>query len=85
MAEQITLEHLRAVMDYVGKHESITNRECRVATGLGYDSSIKIFAALCALGLLKKIGEASGTKYVVATQQQSSNPKRPGYHRKLEL
>ena len=81
MAEAITLDHLRAVMDYVSQHESITNRECRVATGLGYDSAIKIFGALCALGMLKKIGEASGTKYVVA-DVRTAVPSRPGYHRK---
>jgi len=63
MAEKITLEHLRIVLDFVSQHNSITNKECRIATGVGYDSSIKIFNALCAGGMLKKSGEKSGTKY----------------------
>lgn len=64
MAEKITLKHLRTVLDYVGQHSAITNRESRVATGLGYDSAIKMFGALCALSILKKTGEGSVTKYV---------------------
>lgn len=64
VAEQITIEHLRAVLDYVSQHRAITNRECRIATGVGYDSAIKIFAAMCALGILKRTGETAGSKYV---------------------
>src|SRR5262245_22633411 len=64
VVEEIKIEHLRAVLDYVGQHSAITNRECRAATGLGYDSAIKIFAALCAVDILKRIGETSRSKYV---------------------
>jgi hypothetical protein len=53
MAEQITLEHVRAVLLFVEKNSAITNREFRTATGLGYDTAIKAFGALCAVGLLK--------------------------------
>ena len=65
MAEQIEVKHLGAVLDYVAKQGAITNRECREVTGLGYDSSIKIFGALCLMGMLRKTGAASGTKYVL--------------------
>ena len=64
MFEKITLEHVRQVVAYADQHSAITNRECRIATGLGYDSAIKIFGALCSVGVLKKTGKASGTKYI---------------------
>lgn len=64
MAEKITIEHLHAVLNYMDQHSSITNRKCRDETGVGYDSAIKIFGALCATGLLNRIGEKGGTKYV---------------------
>lgn len=64
MAEQITIEHLRAVMDFVSQNAAITNREFRGSIGLGYDSAIKIFGAMCMARLLKKSGEGVNTKYV---------------------
>lgn len=73
VAEQITLEHLRAVLDYVGQHSAITNRECRIATGVGYDSAIKIFGAMCAVGILKRTGETSGSKYVSHRENPSTD------------
>jgi predicted HTH transcriptional regulator len=72
MSEPITLKHVCAVLDYVGQHNAITNRECRIATGLGYDSAIKMFGALCAVGILKKTGETSGTKYVAQHMKKPS-------------
>jgi predicted HTH transcriptional regulator len=85
MAEEIKIEHLGAVSDYVRENGAITNRECRQVTGLSYDSSIKIFGALCLLGMLKKAGESSATKYVSNSRQETTAPKRPGYHRKIKL
>ena len=75
MAEQITLEHVRAVLLYVEQNSAITNREFRVATGLGYDTAIKIFGALCGVGMLRKTGESSGTKYVVAPSAKQNADK----------
>ena len=84
MSEEIKINHLGAVLDYVTEHGAITNRECRRVTGLGYDSSIKLFSALCSLGMLKKIGESSATKYLLGNKP-TQLPKRPGFHRKLNL
>lgn len=75
MAEQITLEHVRTVMLYVEQKSAITNREFRIATGLGYDTAIKIFGALCAVGILRKTGESSCTKYVAAPSAKQSADK----------
>ena len=84
MNERITVEHIGAVMDYAAKHGSVTNRECREVTDLSYNRSIKILTGMCALGMLRKIGINSTTKYVV-TGQQSARPARPGFHRKTYL
>lgn len=73
VAEQITLEHLRAVLDYVGQHSAITNRECRIATGVGYDSAIKIFGAMCDVGILRRTGKTSGSKYVPQRENPSTD------------
>ena len=72
MAEQVSLEHLGAVRDYVDQHSAITNRECRTATGVGYDTAIKIFGALCAMDILERTGETSGTKYVAPDLEKSN-------------
>lgn len=66
MREIITLRHLEAVLNHVGENGSITNRECRVVTGLGYDSSIKMFSALRTMGMLHRTGQSSSTKYILS-------------------
>lgn len=75
MAEQITLEHVRAVLLYVEQHSAITNREFRITTGLGYDTAIKVFGALCGVGMLRKTGESSGTKYVAPPAMEKTMDK----------
>ena len=64
MTRIIPLEFLLRVRDYVNENGSITNEECRTLLGVNYDESIKIFNAMCLLGTLKRVGKASGTKYV---------------------
>lgn len=82
--EVITMKHLRAVVDYVSKHGSITNRDCRETIGVVYNSCIKLFGALCALGILRKLGANVSTQYVIAHPQEPK-PRKPGYHRKEQL
>jgi hypothetical protein len=65
MPKLITLQHLEAVLKYVSQNGSITNREFRVITGLGYDSAIKVFSALRTIGMLHRTGQSSTTKYVL--------------------
>lgn len=81
MPSEIKVSHLQSIVDYVSQKGSITNRECRELTGLTYDDSIKMFAALCQLGILEKVGSASATKYVLP-DKRASTPPRDGYHRK---
>lgn len=83
-ADKISVEHLSSVMDFVAKEGAITNSKCRDAFGVSYNHSIRIFGALCSLGMLKKTGKLSSTEYVLGGQS-SAAPKRPGYHRKLNF
>ena len=76
----ITLKHLEMILEYVAKRGSITNRECRELTGLSYDQGIKIGSAMCMLGMLKKHGEGSVTKYV-APPTKVLLPPAEGFHR----
>lgn len=81
MSDKITVQHLQDVMDYVGQRGAITNREFRGLTNLSYNSAIKVLGVLCTLGMLKKSGTASATKYILPSSGSTGLP-RPGYHRK---
>jgi hypothetical protein len=76
----ITLKHLEMILKYVAERGSITNRECRQLTGLSYDQGIKIGSAMCTLGMLKKHGEGSVTKYILPPKKISLLPVE-GSHR----
>ncbi len=54
-----------AVFPYFSRHESITNREIRELTNISYDQAINFFNRMVAQGHLKRVGKASGTKYVL--------------------
>lgn len=81
MSDKITIQHLQDVMGYVGKTGAITNREFRGLTNLSYNSAIKVLGVLCTLGMLRKSGTASATKYILPSSGTTALP-RPGYHRK---
>jgi len=80
--EKITVTHLKKIMDYVEKNGSITNRECRALTGLSYDQGIKLGTALVLLGMLRKEGAGSTTKYVIP-ESKPEGREPEGHHRKL--
>jgi predicted HTH transcriptional regulator len=66
MTRAIPVSYLANVVDYVTKHGSITNKQCRDLCNVNYDESIKILNALCMIGALKKIGVSSTTKYILS-------------------
>lgn len=82
MPQQIKVEHLAKIMDYIEANGAITNRKCREVTKLSYDTAIKIFRGLCILGMVRKEGASSGTKYVKTEPSNYPQQKRPGFHRK---
>jgi hypothetical protein len=61
----ITLRHLQVVLDYTRQEGAITNRSFRSLTGLSYDQAIKVFHALCNMGMLQKVGDGPTTKYII--------------------
>ena len=77
---EITTKHLELILGYVSEHGSITNREFRELTGLSYDQGIKIGAAMCMLGMLRKKGEGRATKYIAAPKKVLV-PAPEGFHR----
>ena len=77
MNEPIEVRHLQALKDYVIAHGSVTNRECCKLTGLGQEGSTKAVEALCALGVLRKVGEASATKYVLPNESKAETNRTP--------
>jgi len=58
-------EARRAVIDYVSKHRSITNRHFRELTKLSYDQAIAFFNRMIKENALLRVGKGSGTKYVL--------------------
>ena len=61
-----------AVLAYLSSNESINNREFRALTHFGYDQAISFFGRMVRKGHLRRMGKASGTKYVLrkAPRQQ---------------
>ena len=58
------------IVDAVAHDGYITNSRCRSLLGVGYDESIAIFNWLVAEGVLVRVGEKGGTRYVLPIQAQ---------------
>ncbi len=54
-----------AVFAYLSRHHSIANRELRALANIDCDQAIAFFNRMVAQGHLKRVGKASGTKYVL--------------------
>jgi len=84
MTRIIPLEYLERVLAFIESNESITNRQCRELLGVNYDESIKLFKALCLLGLIRQSGSGSMTKYIKGDRSQMGenlDSPRGGYRR----
>jgi predicted HTH transcriptional regulator len=63
---------VNGVIHYVQKHGSITNRECRELLDVSYDNAIRLLGGLTRVGILRRQGVSSGTKYVLGARTPSS-------------
>jgi hypothetical protein len=59
-----------AIVNYLQKHEFITNRLLRGLADIGYDQCIFAFGELLRSGDLVKVGTASATRYVLAKKKR---------------
>jgi len=55
---------LQIAVEYVAQHQSIRNRQLRVATGLNYDQAITFFNRAIKTNRLIRKGKGSCTHYV---------------------
>jgi hypothetical protein len=55
---------LQIALEYVEQHQSIRNRQLRVATGINYDQAIAFFNRAIKANHLIRQGKGSGTYYV---------------------
>ena len=64
---QVTQAIKRKVIAYVRANGSITNRQCRVLLGIGYDQCITLFNQMIEAGELARVGKSAGVRYVLPT------------------
>ena len=53
-----------AVQDHLSAETSITKRQLRALTGLGYDQAIRAFNRMVDDGVVKRVGTGGGTRYI---------------------
>ena len=71
MAKQNPIEKdsEQLIIDYVQLKGSITNRECRRLLDSSYDETIRLLGKLTTAGKLNRVGQSSGTKYILPEVQ----------------
>ena len=66
LTQQELLQTQEIVLDYLKAHDAITNRALRhLTSSISYDQAIHFFNEMLFSGTLRRIGKASGTKYVL--------------------
>jgi len=58
------------IIRYLETHSHLTNRLLRELSGIGYDQAIYFFKLMTAKRRLTKIGEAGGTRYLLAPSKK---------------
>lgn len=66
------IDPIDAVLNYVGRHGLITNRDCRQLLDTSYDETIFVLGGMSKIGLLLRKGASSGTHYVLSGTPVSS-------------
>ena len=60
----------RQVLAYLDEHGTINNRTLRGIVGVNYDQAIFFFNMMIEKGVLQRTGVASGTRYILACNQE---------------
>lgn len=63
---------IETVVRFVERNGSITNRECREILNLSYDNSIKLLGGLSRMGVLRRHGVSSATKYLLSKRRPAA-------------
>lgn len=60
---EVTEELKQKVIHFVEQHSFISNKQCRVLLGIGYEQAIVLLNTLVESGELVREGKTSGVKY----------------------
>jgi predicted HTH transcriptional regulator len=71
LAEEDLVHVQRIALDFLKKHEWVTNRNLREITSVTYDQAIYFYGQMLKRRVLKKIGTGSVTHYVVGTKKRA--------------
>ena len=70
------------VLEFVRENGLITNRQCRVLLGIGYEQAITLFNNLVGSGELIREGKTSAIKYRISIKQRINEPQPDGFERR---
>ena len=63
-----TVEMKQKVIQFIKNNKSITNKQCRLLLGLGYEQVIRLFNKMVESGELLREGKTSSVKYRMGTE-----------------
>jgi len=63
-----TVEMKQKVIQFIKNNKSITNKQCRLLLGLGYEQVIRLFNKMVESGELLSEGKTSSVKYRMRTE-----------------
>jgi len=63
-----TVEMKQKVIQFIKNNKSITNKQCRLLLGLGYEQVIRLFNKMVESGELLREGNTSSVKYRMGTE-----------------
>lgn len=69
LTEEDLVHVQRIALDYLKAHGFVTNRILREIAGVTYDQAIYFYGQMLKRKVLKKIGTASATRYLVPTKK----------------
>ena len=70
------------VITFVKQNGFITNRQCRVLLGIGYEPAITLFNNLVGSGELIREGKTSSVKYRLPIKQRITEPQPGGFEQR---
>ena len=72
LTEEDLVNVQRIALDYLKTHEFVTNRILRKIAGVEYDQAIHFYNEMLKRKVIKKIGIASATRYILSRKKSKS-------------
>ena len=79
---EVSEEIKQQVIMFVKQNGFITNRQCRVLLGIGYEQAITLFNNLVESGELVREGKTSSVKYSQSLKRRITEPQPGGFEQR---